>query len=79
MSPFFVFKHGCFQKWGEHPQNGWFIMEISIRMDNLGVPIFLENLYSKLSKPYKGKDPLPTSVEKNFRFAQVGSVDINRY
>ena len=27
-------RHGCFQKFGI-PQNGWFIMEIPIKMDDL--------------------------------------------
>ena len=34
-------KHGCFPKIGV-PQNGWFIMEHPISIDDLGIPLFLE-------------------------------------
>ena len=33
--------YGCFQKIGV-PQNGWFIIQNPIKMDDLGVPLFLE-------------------------------------
>ena len=33
--------YGCFQKKGV-PQNGWFIRETPIKMDDLGAPLFLE-------------------------------------
>ena len=38
-----IFLYGCFQKYGVFPQNGWFIMENLIKMDDLGgPPLFLE-------------------------------------
>ena len=39
--------YGGFLKWG-YPKNGWFVVENTIKMDNLGVPPFQETPISNL-------------------------------